>query len=39
MAVREWLQIQKPDFFRAGIFKLVPRWGKCIHVLGDCVEK
>jgi hypothetical protein len=36
MAVREWLGMQEPGFY--GIFKLVPRWGKCIRVLGDYVK-
>jgi hypothetical protein len=34
MAVGEWLGMQQPDFYRDGIFKLVPRWDKCIGVLG-----
>jgi hypothetical protein len=32
MAVREWLRMQEPDFYPDGIFKLVPRWDKCISV-------
>jgi hypothetical protein len=39
MAVGEWLRMQEPDFYRDGIFKLVPRWDKCINVLRDYVEK
>jgi hypothetical protein len=39
MAVNEWLCMQEPDFYRDGIFKLVPKWDKCISVLGYCVEK
>jgi hypothetical protein len=39
MAVGERLRMQEPDFYRDGIFKLVPRWDKCISVLGDYVEK
>jgi hypothetical protein len=39
MAVGEWLQMQDPDFFCDGIFKLVPRCVKVINVLGDYVEK
>jgi len=27
-----------PDFYCVGIFKLVPRWDRCICVLGNCVE-
>jgi hypothetical protein len=30
--------MQETDFYRYGIFKLVPGWGKCIDVLGDYVE-
>jgi hypothetical protein len=39
IAVDEWLRMQKPNFYRDGIFKLVPRWDKCINVLGDYIEK
>jgi hypothetical protein len=39
MAVRGLLRMQEPDFYRDGIFKLVPRWEKCISVLGDYFEK
>jgi hypothetical protein len=39
MAVSEWLRMQEPNFFGDGIFKLMPRWDKCITVLGDYVEK
>jgi hypothetical protein len=39
MAVREWLRVQKPDFHRNGIFKLVARWDKRINVHGDYVVK
>jgi hypothetical protein len=39
MAVREWLRMQKPGFYRDGIFKLVPRRDKYISVLGDYVKK
>jgi hypothetical protein len=39
MAVSEWLGMQQPDFYRDGIFKLVPRWDRCIGVVGDYVEK
>jgi len=34
MAVHEWLRMQDTDFCRAGIFKLVPRWDKCIILAG-----
>jgi len=39
MAVREWLQIQEPDCYHEGTFKLVPRWDKCISVFGEHAEK
>jgi hypothetical protein len=39
LAFGNWLRIQEPDFYRDGVFKLVPRWDKCINVLGDYVEK
>jgi hypothetical protein len=39
MAVGERLWMQEPDFYRDGIFKLMPRWDKCINVLGDYGEK
>ena len=39
MTIREWLQVQEPDFYSDGIFKLVPRWDKYINVLGDNAEK
>jgi hypothetical protein len=39
MAVHEWFQIQQPNFYNDGIFKLVQRWDKFINVLGDCNEK
>jgi hypothetical protein len=29
--------MQDPDFYRDGILKLVPRWNKCIDVLGDLI--
>jgi hypothetical protein len=28
-----------PDFYRDGIFELVPRWDKCINVPWDYTEK
>ena len=30
MTFREWLQIQQPDLYGEGIFKLVPKFGQ-IH--------
>jgi hypothetical protein len=38
-AVGEWVRMQEPDFYREGIFKLVPRWDKCISVLVEYVER
>jgi hypothetical protein len=38
MAVCKSLQTQEPDFYRDGIFKLVPKWDKCIIVPRDYVE-
>jgi hypothetical protein len=31
-------ECSRPTFTLVGIFKLVPRWQKCVHVLGDYVE-
>jgi hypothetical protein len=39
MAFHEWLRIYEPDFYRDGIFKLVPIWEEFINVLGDYVKK
>jgi hypothetical protein len=39
MAVREWWQMQEPDLYRDGYFKLMPTQEKCISVLRDCVKK
>jgi hypothetical protein len=39
VAVHEWLQMQKPDFYHTGTFKLMPRWDTRINVLWDCTEK
>jgi hypothetical protein len=33
------VKAKEPDSYRDGMFKLVPRWGKCISVAGDCVEE
>jgi len=38
MTVREWLQIQQPEFYRDEIFKLMPTWDSCINVLGEYRE-
>jgi hypothetical protein len=37
--LRKWLRQQSKDFFDAGFDALVKRWGKCINVGGDYVEK
>jgi len=34
MAIREWLRIQQSEFYRDGIFKLVPIWDMCDIVSG-----
>jgi hypothetical protein len=41
-ALKKWewlfvsgLQMQDPDFYCDRIFKLMPRWDKCIDMLGD----
>jgi hypothetical protein len=39
IAVCEWLLMQEPDFYHKGILNLMPRWEKCIDVLGYHVEK
>jgi hypothetical protein len=39
MVVGDWLRMQEPDFYSDGIIKPVPKWDKCINVLGDYVEK
>jgi hypothetical protein len=38
LAVREWVRIKESDCYRDGIFKLVPRLGKCTNVLGDYAD-
>ena len=38
-AVNAWIKQTPKDFFEAGIFKLVPRWQKCIAGEGDYIEK
>jgi hypothetical protein len=38
-AVSEWLRMQESNFYRDGIFEVVPRLDNCINVLGDFVEK
>jgi hypothetical protein len=37
MALHEWLQMQEPNFHCNRIFKLVPRWNKCMQVHEDYV--
>ena len=37
--VHQWIEQQPSSFFAAGIEKLVPRWDKCLNVLGGYVEK
>jgi [histone H3]-lysine36 N-dimethyltransferase SETMAR len=38
-AVQGWVKEKPAEFFKDGIFNLVPRWQKCIAVDGDYVEK
>ena len=37
--VHQWIKQQPSSFFAAGIEKRVPRWDKCLNVLGGYVEK
>ena len=37
--VHQWIEQQPSSFFAASIKKLVPRWDKCLTVVGDYVEK
>jgi hypothetical protein len=37
MAVSEWLQMHKTNFYYDRIFKCVLRWDKCINVVRDHV--
>jgi hypothetical protein len=39
MVVREFLRMQKQHFYLGGNFEFVPRWDKCISLLGNCVEE
>jgi hypothetical protein len=39
MALREWLRIQKPDFYDDGIFKLRPKRDKFIDMSENYAEK
>jgi len=39
MAVGEWVWMQEPSVDCDGIFKHVPRWNKCVIVLGDYYDK
>ena len=38
-AVNDWIKQTPTNFFKDGIFKLVPRWQRCIAGEGDYVEK
>ena len=33
MALREWLRMKQPEFYRDGIFKHVSGWDKCINMI------
>jgi len=37
-AIREWLRMEKPCFYRHGISILVARYDKCTTVLGEYDE-
>ena len=37
--VSDWLRHQSKDFYAEEIRKLVHRWGKCVKLVGDYVEK
>jgi hypothetical protein len=39
MASHGRLRMQEPGVYRDRIFKVVPRWGQMLNVLGDYVEK
>jgi len=39
VAIREWLRIQDPDFYRNGFFNTRSEIGKCVSVPGDYGEK
>jgi hypothetical protein len=36
---RNWLTNLDANFYEEGILKLVSRWGKCLNLFGDYVEK
>jgi hypothetical protein len=38
-AAKRWLRRAGPEFYRAGIQALVPRWRKAVQRDGDYVEK
>jgi len=38
VAVHEWLQMRKPDFYCCGMFKVLPRWDMHCCVWGLCLE-
>jgi hypothetical protein len=39
MTVRAWMWIKQHSIYCNGIFKLVPKWNKCIEVSGNCTEE
>jgi hypothetical protein len=38
-SVKKWLKSADPEFYRAGIHALAPRWRKAVERDGDYVEK
>jgi hypothetical protein len=38
MVLHEWVWMKELEICNNGIFRLVPRWDKCISVIGDYVE-
>jgi hypothetical protein len=38
MAVCEWVHMQELDFSMTEFFNLVPRWDKCVSVIGECIN-
>jgi len=38
MAVREWVHMQEPDFSMTEFFNLVPRWDRCVGVIGEYIN-
>ena len=39
MVVHKRLQIHEASLYRDGLFSFIPKWYKCMNVLGDRVEQ